>query len=261
MSTTSTGWRAANIFTLASQAYEATINAPERLVMLTELSARVDYLMDFVYGYTVINDENLDTDDEIINWTFVDVADDLSAAHWNIASGFYKAGASSLRNALDISMASLYFQIRANDPQSDGSKYFAKWDRGDRDTPNWGEMKPIINQHFSIVKFNNAYSCDIFGEIYAHFKYLCNFTHSRPFAPTDSTPTNSINLGSHIAEFHVDNFNRFVDMSKLTLAWIATLWLIAYPDILQSSSLQEPDKRNALLCFQRGIEAIEFASK
>ena len=59
------------------------------------LAKRVSQLHRFVYGYTIILEPNLVVrEDEILNWTFVDVCDDLNAALWNLACGFYKpAGA------------------------------------------------------------------------------------------------------------------------------------------------------------------------
>ena len=45
--------------------------------MLTDHS-----IMSFINGYTLTDDKNIDTDDEIINWTIVDVIDDISSAIW-----------------------------------------------------------------------------------------------------------------------------------------------------------------------------------
>ena len=61
-----------------------------------------------------VDDPNIDPTDEIINWRFPDVAEDLSGAIWNLASGFYKAAASLSRNAYELSTVSLAFQIEQN---------------------------------------------------------------------------------------------------------------------------------------------------
>ena len=182
MPSTSAGMKAINIRMLANEAYNNTISNSARQKQVDDLGMSIDVLIDLVYGYTFINDPSLDTDDEIINWTFVDVVDDLNAANWNMACGFYKAGASCLRNSLDLAIAALYFQIRQNrEGNSVGyNRFFAEWDRGDRDTPNWGETKDTINQESSIRSFNRMYHCDLVEETHCHFKYLCNFTHGRP---------------------------------------------------------------------------------
>lgn len=78
---------------------------------LTDLATSVCNLENFVRGYQWIDDPSLDTDDEILNWVFAEMPTDFSSAIWLLASGFYKASASSLRNALDISTASLYFRL------------------------------------------------------------------------------------------------------------------------------------------------------
>jgi hypothetical protein len=48
---------------------------------LGRLAKRVSQLHPFVFGITNV------LDDEILNWTFVDVCDDLNAAFWNLACG------------------------------------------------------------------------------------------------------------------------------------------------------------------------------
>ncbi len=140
---------ARNNQSLAIQAYQDTIADKERAAKLDAIGEQISDLYSFIYGYTNIDEsEGLDTDDEILNWTFVDVIDDLNAATWNIACGFYKAAASCLRNALDISNTSLYFQIKENDhSRNSGTGYnpdFSEWDIGKTKTPNWGTTTSLI---------------------------------------------------------------------------------------------------------------------
>ncbi|TON14977.1 hypothetical protein CGH62_27615, partial [Vibrio parahaemolyticus] len=84
--------------------------------------------------------ESFDTDDEILNWTMVDVVDDLSAAIWNLGTGFYKTAASCQRGALEMASVSLYFQRLENENPVQGgyNEAFSKWDGGISSTPNWG---------------------------------------------------------------------------------------------------------------------------
>jgi len=249
---------------LALAAYQTTISDPQRLQTIDNISRQTSMLLDFIYGYTFIEDEALDTDDEIINWTFVDVSDDLNAATWNISCGFYKTAASCLRNALDLAMAALYFQIRANlDTEGDGyRKFFAAWDCGNRDTPSWGETTVLMRRHQSIELFNREYNCDVVVETYNHFKYLCNFTHGRPFAKTDKSPTNSAWLGGATPEFDSDAFDKLIKLARETIASIATSWLVAYPQILSTDPLNglgSHSKYRMLLSNKRGEDALAFA--
>jgi hypothetical protein len=258
------GIKAINLPKLALEAFNRTTADPKRVQQIDTLGARIDMLIDFVYGYTDIDDPSLDTGDEIINWTFVDVADDLNAANWNVSCGFYKTGASCLRNALDIATVALYFQIRENTNGMAGgyNRFFTEWDRGDRDTPNWGEMTSIIKRETAIQSFNNRYSCNIIDEAYDHFKYLCNFTHSRPFDRTSGRPTNSIWLGSDTPDFDAATFERLMSLAEETIAWIATLWLTTFPGILSTDPLNDSityAKYEQLLSHSRGREALIFA--
>lgn len=103
-----------NLLGHCSSCHHLTIADPSRLARLNELAASISDLEDFVRGYERITDPSVDTTDEIINWAFSETPSDLCSAIWLLASGFYKASASSLRNAFDIAVASLYFQIREN---------------------------------------------------------------------------------------------------------------------------------------------------
>jgi hypothetical protein len=257
------GIKAINLRKVAVEAFHKTTSDPTRLQQIDDLGVCIDMLLDFVYGYTSIDDPSLDTDDEIINWTFVDVADDLNAACWNISCGFYKTGASCLRNALDIGTVSLYFQIRENtDGMPNGyNKFFSEWDRGDRDTPNWGEMMSVINRETTIQSFNKRHVCNVVEEAHEHYKYLCNFTHSRPFDRSSRTPTNSTNLGCDTPDFDATTFERLMKLADETIAWIATLWLVTFPKIISVDPLNDATtyrKYMTLLSHGRGNEAVIF---
>jgi hypothetical protein len=258
------GKKAIDVRHLALKAYNLTKSSKSRQDHIDDVGHRINYLLSFVYGYTSISDPSIDTDDEIINWTFVDVADDLNAANWSIACGFYKAAASSMRNAIDIAAAALYFQLRENSKTERGSynKYFAEWDSGQRDTPNWGEMKDIMNNCLSLKAFNKQYSCDIFEELHAHFKYLCNFTHGRPYDKVNLSPTNSINLECDTPEFDATVFPRFNILALDTIAWIATIWLVAFPAIITGDPLDDKGSKKtyeSLLSHQRARDALAYS--
>ena len=135
-----------------------TMEDPKRVEGLKDLGQMVAELEDFVRRYDSIDDDSIDTDDEILNWVYGETTVDLCSSIWLLSSAFYKASASCLRNALDISTACLYFQIKQNeDPELScyGNTPFAAWDRGNRDTPSWSEMKPILKNQSSISRLKN----------------------------------------------------------------------------------------------------------
>jgi hypothetical protein len=218
----SQGEKALKIRELALDCFTLTTSDLKRRSVLDELGVGIDRMMSVVYGYSFIDNDAIDTDDEIINWTFVDVSDDLSAANWNICCGFYKTAASCLRNALDMAIAALYFQARTNQSPED-ARLFVEWDRGDRDTPNWGETTNYLKRQASIRAFDSENGTDICADVYKHFKYLCNFTHGRPSDPGDRSYTNSIWMGGDAPGFDSEEFQRLVSLAAATTSWIVTI--------------------------------------
>jgi hypothetical protein len=257
----SQGEKALRIRELALSCCELTTSDPKRRSILDDLGIAIERMMSVIYGYTFIDDEAIDSDDEIINWTFVDVSDDLNAANWNICCGFYKAAAACLRNALDMAIAALYFQARTNQSSRD-AQLFVEWDRGDRDTPNWGETTTYLKRQASIYAFDSKNGTDICAEIYEHFRYLCNFTHGRPSDPRDRSYTNSVWMGGDTPGFDGKEFQRLVNLAAATTTWIVTIWLIAYPEILKIDPLGDSPSYlefKDLLSNHLGNAALNFA--
>ncbi|MGI8547554.1 MAG: hypothetical protein ACR2M1_09495 [Gemmatimonadaceae bacterium] len=172
-----------------------------RLNALGDLSVSVEH---FVRGYERIEDPSLDTDDEILNWTFTECATDLTSAIWLLASGFYKASASSLRNGLDIATVALYFQVRESAHKGPGwNKFYTEWDRGDRQTPNWGEMKTVLATQPAVVAFAAAYEKDLVEEAQSFSKYLCGYTHTSAY-DRRGHPVTAINLTGTAPAFDLE---------------------------------------------------------
>lgn len=205
---------------------------------LDALARSASLLETFVRGYESIDDAAISTDDEILNWAFSETFTDLSSAIWLLASGFYKASASSLRNAYDIATASLYFQIRENVNTEVGSynRLFAEWDRGDRETPNWGEMKPIISSHPSVTAFKAEKGVDIVAHAYDHFKHLCSYTHTSAFAK-NGDPVTAINTTGVAPAFDAVCFDRGCELTRKTISLIAILWQVVFPQIAATEPL------------------------
>jgi len=196
----------------------------------------------FVRGYEKIDDPEIDSDDEILNWTFSETAIDFSSALWLLASGFYKASASSLRTAFEIATVSLYFQIRENMRLDDGkyNSFFSLWDSGLRDTPNWREMKPVFSTWPSVVAYKSAHNIDIVQYEYDHFKYLCAYTHTNAFDNSGRGIT-AINTTGSAPTFDVDCFNRGCELITKTISLITIFWQIVFPLIAFTKPLGELD--------------------
>lgn len=227
---------AKNLLPHCADVLRATLNDPVRTSELEQLGILSNTLETFVRGYERITDPKIDTDDEILNWVFSEAIADLWSATWLLASGFYKGSASSLRNAFDIGTAALYFQIRQNNQStSDGyNHFFSQWDRGDRQTPNWGEMKGYISMQPTVKKFNKNNNVDIVELAYAHFKYLCAYTHSSSFAD-NGDPITAINTTGIQPSFDTKYFQRGRDLTIKTISLIAILWQVVFPKIIATA--------------------------
>lgn len=205
---------------------------------LDELAKTSGILEKFVRGLTLIDEPNISSDDEILNWTFSEAIIDLWGAVWLLGSGFYKLSASSLRNALDISIAALYFQIRENTDSVNGgyNKFYQEWDSGLRQTPSWGEMKPFISKQPSVKIFNENNNLDIVEEVYIHFKYLCSYTHTSSYAK-NGDPTSVRNSTGVQPIFDKVSFDKGVVLSSKTMSLIATIWQVSFPKIISTNPL------------------------
>lgn len=226
-----------------------TLQESSRKEVLDKLAESSVVLEEFVYGLTFIDDPDIATDDEILNWTFAETITDLWGAVWLLSSGFYKLSASSLRNSFDVSVAALYFQIRENtDPRASGyNKFYHEWDIGVRKTPNWGEMKEFISKQESVKRFKANTGFDVVEEAYAHFIYLCSYTHSGSYA-RNGDPTTSKNSTGFQPIFDEVCFDRGVMLYYKTISFIAIMWQIAFPQILSTRPLGDfPNSKYDLL--------------
>lgn len=253
----SSGVKAERIVELGLVAIRSTTSEPARKRDLRDLGRRSHDLLRFVYG--------LDGDDEILNWTFTDAADDVNAVIWNLASGFYKAAASCARNALDLAFVSLYFNVRERtDPEPHAyNKFYSEWDQGNRDTPNWGECKTLLDQQPSVWAFNQQCEHgDVLALVQAHFHALSAFTHGRSFDKVSKAPTSGLWMGVNSPEFEVELFDRFSDLLKDTIGWIAVAWLVVFPEILRRDPLNAGNSTTPyaeLLRHPVGRQAIQYA--
>jgi hypothetical protein len=125
-----------NVIACSESALEKTLASPARAERINGLGKLASALERFVSRYQLIDDESINTSDEIFNWVYGETPTDLASAIWLLASGYYKASAASLRNAPEIATAALYFQIRENEHTAAGlNKFYSEWDQGIRRTP------------------------------------------------------------------------------------------------------------------------------
>ena len=211
-----------------------TVEDPNRAQSLKNLGQMVAKLEDFVRRYESIDDDSIDTDDEILNWVYSEANVDLCSSIWLLSSAFYKASASCLRNALDISTACLYFQIKQNEqPELScyANTHFAAWDSGNRDTPNWVEMKPTLKNQIAISRFKVSSGIDIVDLAHLHFKHLCDYTHSRAYAK-NGDPVSAINMTGIAPSFDAVCFERGAQLVIETICLIAAMWQAAFPELV-----------------------------
>ncbi len=227
-----------NLLASCESSLKTTTRDVGRAMTIDVLGKSVSALEAFVRGYESIEDSSISTDGEILNWAFSETSTDFCSAIWLLASGFYKASASSLRNAFDIATASLYFQIRENTDPGPGAynRFFAEWDRGDRQTPNWGEMKQFISMQPSVERFKTTNGFDMVDISYDHFKYLCAYTHTSAFA-NNGDPITAINTTGVAPLFEETYFTRGCELTAKTVSIIALLWQVVFPKILETEPL------------------------
>lgn len=234
-----------SLFSEYIESYNILIKDSSNSKEIKEAAQNLDLLLDLIKEYRFKTIDGMETDDEIINWTFTDVKEDLKSALWNLCCASYKTSASCLRNAFEMSFVSLYFTIREHENHKKGvnndtfNQFFLDWDSGNKDTPNWGEMMPVINKNTHLKNFNTENNCDLMRETYSWFKHLCSFTHGRSFnkalLDSDVLPTNHANIGTNFTE---KNFERFLSDFNITVSLIGSFWALCFPEILEDSKYE-----------------------
>jgi hypothetical protein len=115
-------------------------------------------------------------------------------------------------------------------------KQATEWDSGNRETPNWGEMKPFISNRPSVVRFKAKTGVDILEEAYQHFRTLCSFTHSAAFT-RNREPVTAINMTGTAPAFDERYFQRGVVLTSKTISLIAIMWQVVFPQIASTVPL------------------------
>lgn len=230
---TSFGKAATEFRERAEKSYREFLLHPSSVSTLDDLAAKVDLYVNFLYLYTFIDRPPIGTDDEVVNWTAPDIAADFSNALWNLACGYHKACASSLRNAYEMTAVALTFQIEENTNPRTGAynELFSEWDRGEADTPSWSRLLAHLRTQGKFSAFGTETGMDVKSMFHGHYKSLCAYTHSRPADAITGLATNSMNLGVETPTYDEALLERFASLARETLSLGASMWLLAYPEM------------------------------
>jgi hypothetical protein len=230
---TSFGKAATEFRKRAESSYREFLLHPSSVSTLDDLGNKIDLYVNFLYLYTFIDAPSIDATDEVVNWTAPDIAADFSNALWNLACGYHKACASSLRNAYEMTAVALTFQIEENINPRDGAynELFEKWDSGQTDTPNWSKLLNHLRTQGKFSAFGLETGIDVKSMFHGHYKSLCAYTHGRPADASTGLATNSMNLGVETPTYDEALLQRFVSLTRETMSLGAAMWLLAYPEM------------------------------
>jgi hypothetical protein len=229
---------------------------------LEELTSKITTLDNLICNYTVIQQDDLSSDDEIIGWTLPVVKDELNSATWNLASGFYKTAATCLRGALEMGLVALYFQMLENENTIEGeyNQAFADWDRGETDTPNWREMEPVFKRHMNTNDFNISFGYCPIHEVGQYIQLLDRFAHNCSFSSISGEGTNIMNMTSGVSgHFSQEIFDRMYKAVDSTISIIASTWITIFPHILSELDSKLAETVKSLFVLEPAKDAYEFA--
>jgi hypothetical protein len=265
---TSTGEEALTIIKngLQTTNYVKNQNCTKR--KLDELAIKVNSLISFLSGYSLIKDTSLDTNDEILNWTTPEVGADLCSSLWNLSSGFYKTSTLSQISGFEVAIVSLYFQILQNEYKGDeDNPDFKDWDRGDTPTPSWEITKPKLKQNQNVKDFENEYGYCPIQTAHEYFKYLCSIAHSRGAIPEGVGGIYSMSYknDSNIGEFSEKQFERTSETLSNMISIVASTWTVIFPQIINEweDSNSDPNfcKIENLFSTDHSLKVLEFSKR
>ena len=73
-------------------------------------------------------------------------------------------------------------------------------------------------------------------EIYGHFKYLSNYTHTSAFTP-EGHPVTAINFAGVSPAFDQQMFERMCSQMEETISWLGIGWQVVFPQIMGTEPL------------------------
>jgi hypothetical protein len=77
------------------------------------------------------------------------------------------------------------------------------------------------------------------------------------------SPTNNINMGVNQPQFDGPSFERLRSLFEYTVGWLATIWFVTYPSILEAKPLGDVKKLRPqyieFLSVSRADDVLEFA--
>ncbi|WP_439882339.1 hypothetical protein ACSX1A_04060 [Pontibacter sp. MBLB2868] len=251
----------------ALQTVQLAENQEESKSLLDELALKTNGLIALILSYTFLEGTaDIKTDDEIVLWTLPDVSSDFCASLWNLPGGFYKTAASSQRGAIEMAVASLYFQVLQNEFSGDSDNLeFAQWDAGDIPTPDWKTMKPKLKESQHVGEFVAEYDYCPIQETHDYYNFLLSFTHSRSRSPEDGGATNTMNMKDQVGLHNGEDFRRICKTMDTAISTIAAIWTVVFPQIIgeyKNSSQNSPVcELDALYATDHAKRVLKFAKK
>jgi len=211
----------------ALQTLEATVSQEDARGRIAALQNRVAVQHEFFYAAVE------DYDDEIVNWTCGEVGVALSSAVWSMSGGWYSGAICQMRTALDVGIAALYFIVREMEGgQGDYERFYVEWDRGDRDTPNWGEMTEYLEGRPQFASLKAAKGLTPISDAYDHFKALCAYSHGAA-VNKDGEMIRAIDTNG-LCSFDENLFDTAATHLDVTIQRITALWAGWFPKAMTS---------------------------
>ncbi len=133
--------------------------------------------------------------------------------------GFYKLGFITLRNVLELSLLSVYF-----DRSGDSEKKIQRWLKSKDNTPFFNS---VCQELFALENFQKIQSsCDLELELKSLFYKLSDYSHTKGYKFSNH------GLGNNFSNFNVFNekiFLEFIEQFKDVTRMSVVLHLIRYP--------------------------------
>jgi hypothetical protein len=233
-----------NIEKLSLKARDATTSDPNNAESLTGVARKINLLEILIMNLV---------DDEVL-YTFPQAQKDLIAAHWLIATGYYRAATLCLIDALDFGTLGLYFLLRS----AQGKQDYQKWENGNLDAPSWDAMRPVLEDTVGFKYFKQSQSRDVFQQTYEVYNHLCEFTQSRSNSPkSEPSPTHCEDLvEGNFPGYDKEAFSIMIDHCHDVIEEIARLWLVGYPHVIKTHDSTNIDLSSSNEIFRKSENRV-----
>ncbi len=135
--------------------------------------------------------------------------------------GYYKQSFISLRNALELSLLTIYFNIDDNGPQRIQS-WLKSRDSFDSNTPKTGEIWKVLLSNSNILQFNKLF--DIRGR-FNKLSYLSNYVHTKGVKYSNRLGL----IKGNVQNFEESGVKIWIDSFTEISIITTTIFLLRYP--------------------------------